>query len=103
MITEAMNPHQQEGVTARAKISKTPPGLMFEPAWRAGPSCVFSEAPEKGPEVPPWSNTAGMGAQMPEAPRVWQLGPMQAVYLQAGPENGHLQPWRCLHPLSLGY
>ena len=26
---------------------------------------------------------------------------MQAVSLQAGPENGHMQPWRCLHPLSL--
>ena len=29
---------------------------------------------------------------MPEAPRVWQLGLMQAVDLQTGPENGHLQP-----------
>ena len=73
---EAMNPHQQEEVTAQAEISKTPPGLMSRPAWRAGPSCVVSEAPEKGPEAPPWSDIAGMGAQKPEAPRVWQLGLM---------------------------
>ena len=98
-----MNPHHREKVTARAEISKTPPGLMSEPAWRAGTSCVISEAPEKGPEVPPWSDIAGMGAQKLEAPRVWQLGPMQAVSQQAGLENGHLQPWKCLHPPSLGY
>ena len=79
-------------MTARAEISKTPPGLISRPAWRARPSCVVSEAPEKGPEVPPWSDIAGLGAQKPEAPRVWQLGPMQAASLQAGPENGHLQP-----------
>ena len=75
---------------ARAEISKTPPGLMFGPAWRAGPSCVVSEAPEKGPEAPPWSDSAGMGAHKPKAPRVWQLGPMQAVPLQEGSENEHL-------------
>ena len=62
---------------AQAEISKTPPGLMSGPAWRAGPSCIISEAPEKGPEVPSWSDISGM----PKAPRVWQLGPMQAVYL----------------------
>ena len=28
-------------------------GLMSRPAWRARPSCVVFEAPEKGPEVPP--------------------------------------------------
>ena len=67
---EAMNPHQQEEVTARAEISKTPPGLMSGPAWRAGPSCVVSEALEKGPEVPSWSDIAGTGTQKPEAPRV---------------------------------
>ena len=67
---EAMNPHQQEEVTARAEISKTPPDLMSGPAWRAGPSYVVSEAPEKGPEVPPWSDITGMGAQKPEAPQV---------------------------------
>ena len=100
---EAMNPQQQEEVTARAEISKTPPGLMFGPAWRAGPSCVVSKAPEKALEVPPWSNITGMRAQKLEAPRVWQLGPMQAVSQKAGPENGHLQPWKCLHPPSLGY
>ena len=99
---EAMNPHQQEEVTARAEISKTPPGLMFGPAWRTGPFYVISEAPKKGPEAPPVSDIAGMGAQKLEAPRVWQLGPMQAVSQQAGPENGHLQPWKCLHLPSLG-
>ena len=67
---KAMNPHQQEEVTAQAEISKTPPSLMSGPAWRAGPSCVVSEAPEKGPEVPPWSDIVGMGAQKLEAPRV---------------------------------
>ena len=46
-----MNPHQQEEVTTRAEISKTPPGLMFGPASRAGLFCVVFEAPEKGPEV----------------------------------------------------
>ena len=50
---EAMNPHQQEEVTAQAEISNTPPGLMSRPAWRAGPSCIVSEAQEKGPEAPP--------------------------------------------------
>ena len=79
-------------MTARAEISKTPPGLMSGPTWRVGPSCVVSEAQEKGLEVISWSDIIGMGAQMPEAPRVWQLGPMQAVHLQTGPENGHLWP-----------
>ena len=87
-----MNPHQQEEVTARAEISKTPSGLMSGPAWRAGPFCVVFEAPEKGPEVLSWSDITGMGAQMPEAPRVWQLGLMQAVYLYTGPENGICSP-----------
>ena len=90
-------------MTVRAKISKTPPGLMSGPAWRVGPSRVISEAPEKGPEVPPWSDIAGMGAQKPEAPRVWQLGLMQAVSLQAGPENEHLQLWKRLNHLSQVY
>ena len=67
---EAMNPHQQEEVTARAEILKTPPGMMSGPAWRVGPSCVVFEAPEKGPEVPSWSDIAGMGAKKPEAPWV---------------------------------
>ena len=87
-----MNPHQQEEVTASAEISKTPPSLMSGPAWRVVPSCVIFEAPDKGPEVPPWSDIAGMGAQKLEVPRVWQLGPMQVVYLLAGPKNEHLQP-----------
>ena len=67
---EAMNPHQQEEVTAQAEISKTPLGLMSGPPWRAGPSCVVSEAQEKGLKAPPWSDIAGMGAQKPEATRV---------------------------------
>ena len=71
-----MNPDQLEEVTARAKTSKTHPGLMSGPAWRARPSCMVSEALEKGSEVPPWSDFAGMGAQKPEAPPVLQLGPM---------------------------
>ena len=43
------------------------PGLMSWPAWRVGPSCVVSEALEKGPEVPSWSDNA----EIPEAPQVW--------------------------------
>ena len=58
---EAMNPHLQEAMMARAKISKTPPGLMSGLAWREGPSCVVSEAPEKGSEAPSWSDIAGTG------------------------------------------
>ena len=65
-----MNPHQKEEVTARAEISKTPLDLMSGLAWRAGPSCVVSEAPEKGPEVLPWYDIVGTGAQKPEAPWV---------------------------------
>ena len=65
-----MNPHRQEEVTAWAEILKTPPGRMSGLAWRAGPSCVVSEAPEKGPEVPPWSDITGTGAQKLEAPRM---------------------------------
>ena len=72
MKSEAMSPHQLGEVTARAEISKTPLGMMSRPAWRAGPSCVVSEALEKGPEVPSLSNIAGT----PEAPQVWLLGPM---------------------------
>ena len=68
MITGAMNPDQLEEVTARAEISKTPPGLMSGPAWRARPSCVVSNALEKGLKVPPWSDIAWMGAQESEPP-----------------------------------
>ena len=56
--TGVMSPHQLEEVTARAEISRTPPGLMFGPSWRVGPSYVVSEVPEKGPAVPSWSDTA---------------------------------------------
>ena len=66
---------------ARAEMSRTPPGLMSGPAWRAGPSCVVSEAPGKGPGVPPSCDISGI----PEAPQGWQLGPLQAVYLYEGP------------------
>ena len=79
-----MDPDQLEEVTAKAEISKTPPGLMSGPAWRARPSCVVSDVLEKGLEVP-------------------QLGPMQAMSLQTGPENEHLQPWKFLHRLSHVY
>ena len=74
-IAEATNSDQLEEMTAQAEISKTPSGLMSGPAWRAGPSYVVSEALEKGPEVPSWSDNAGI----PEAPQVWLLGSMQAV------------------------
>ena len=91
-----ISPHQLGEVTARAKISRTPPGLMSGPAWRAGPSGVVSEATGKGPEVPSSSNISGI----PKVPHGWQLGPMQAVYLHVGPENGHLQLLKCLDPPS---
>ena len=67
-----MNPDQLEEVTARAEISKTPPGLMSGPSWRVGPSCIVSDVLEKGPEVPPWSDIAGIGAQKPEPPLISQ-------------------------------
>ena len=51
MIDGAMSSPQLGKVMAQAEISRTPPGLMSEPAWRAGPSCVVSGAPGKGPEV----------------------------------------------------
>ena len=54
-----MSPHQLGEVTARAEISRTPPGLM------SGPSCVVSKAPGKGPEVPSSSDISGI----PEAPQ----------------------------------
>ena len=34
---------------AQAEMTRTPPGLMFGPAWRAGPSWIVSTAPGKGP------------------------------------------------------
>ena len=80
---------------AQAEMSRTPPSLMSGPAWRAGPSCVVSEASEKGPEVPSSSDIFGI----PEAPRGLLLGPLQAMYLYEGPENGHLKLLKCLaHP-----
>ena len=79
---------------ARAEMSRTPSGLMFGPAWRAGPSCVFSKAPGKGPGVPSSSDTS----RIPEPPQGRQPGPLQAVYLYEGPENGHLQLLKCLAP-----
>ena len=48
------------------------PGLMSGPAWRVKPSCVISEALEKGPEVSSSSDISGI----PGAPQVWLLGPM---------------------------
>ena len=81
---------------ARAEISRTPPGLMSGPAWRAGPSYVVFGAPGKGPEVPSSSDISGI----PEAPKGRQLGPLQAVYLYVGPKNGHGQPRKSLGPPS---
>ena len=76
---------------------------MSKPAWRAGLSDTVSDALGKGPEVPLESDITGMGAQKPEPPLVQQHGPMQAVSLQAGLENEHLQPKKCLHQLSQVY
>ena len=84
-------------VMARAEMSRTPPGLMSGPVWRAGPSYVVFEAPGKGPGVPPSSDIS----EIPEAPQGRQLGPLQAVYMHEGPENGHLQLLKCLAPPSL--
>ena len=80
-----MSSPQLGKVMAQAEISRTPPGLMSELAWRAGPSCVVSRASGKGPEVPSSSDIS----RIPEAPQGRQLGPLQAVYLYVGPENGH--------------
>ena len=74
-IAEATNSNQLEEMTARAEVSKTPPGLMSGLAWRVGLSYVVSKALEKGPEVPSWSDNAGI----PEAPQVWLLGLMNVV------------------------
>ena len=94
-----MTPHQLGEVTARAEISRTPLSLMSRPAWWVGPSCVVSEAPEKGPEVKSSSDISGI----PEDPQGWQLGPLQAVYLHVGLEDGHLQLLKYLDPPSLAY
>ena len=82
---------------ARVEMSRTPLSLMSGPAWRVGPSCVVSEAPGKGSGVPSSSDTSGI----PKAPQGWQPGPLQAVYLYEGLENGHLQLLKCLAPPSL--
>ena len=92
-----MSPPQLGEVTVQAEISRTPPGLMSRPAWRVGPSYVFSEAPGKGPGVPSSSDISGI----PEAPQGWQLGQMEVMYLHVGPENGHPQLLKCLDPTSL--
>ena len=94
-----MSSPQQGEVVAQATMSRTSPGLMFEPIRRAGPSCVVSEAPEKGPEVPSLSDIS----EIPEAPQGRQLGQLHAVYLHVDPVNGHLQLLMCLAPPSLGY
>ena len=75
-------------------MSRTPPGLMSGASWRAGLSYVMTEAPGKGPGVPSSFDTSGT----PEAPQGRQLGPLQAMYLYEGPENGHLQLLKCLTP-----
>ena len=94
-----MSSPQLGKVIALVKMSRTPPGLMSGPAWRARTSCVVSEAPGKGPEVPSLSDTS----EIPEAPQGRLLGPLQAMYLYEGPENGHLQLLKCLAPPSLEY
>ena len=52
-------------------MTRTPPGLMSGPAWRAETSCIISEAPGKGPGVLSSSDTSGI----PKAPPGLQLGP----------------------------
>ena len=96
MIDGAMSSPQLGKVMARTEISRTPPGLMSRPAWRAGPSYVVSRAPGKGPEVLSSSDISGIS----EASQGRQLGPLQAVYLYVGPENGHGQPRKSLGPPS---
>ena len=80
----------------RGKMLRIPPGLMSEPAWRVGPSCIVFEAPGKGPEVPSSSDILGI----PGAPQGRQLGPLLAAQLQAGHENGQRQSRKCLGPPS---
>ena len=72
------------------------PGLMSGPAWRAEPSCVFFGTPGKGPEVPSSSDISGI----PKAPQGRKLGPLQAMYMYVGSENGHVQPRKSLGPPS---
>ena len=91
-----MSSPQPGQAMARGKMSRTPPGLMSGLAWRAWPSYVISEALGKGPGVPSSSGTT----EIPKAPPGWQLGPLQAAQLQAYPDNGHGQSWKCLGPPS---
>ena len=70
MITGVTNSHQLKEEMAWAETSKTHPGLMSGPAWKAGPFGVVLDALGKGPEVPPGSDIAGMGAQKPEPPMI---------------------------------
>ena len=48
-----MNSEQPEEAKARAQNAKTPPGHMFMPTWKTGPSGVVVDAQERGAEVPP--------------------------------------------------
>ena len=64
---------------------------------------MVSDVLGKGPEVPPGSNIARMGAQKPKTPLVQQQGSMKAVSLQESPESEHLQPLKCLQRLSQVY
>ena len=58
-------------VMAEVWIMRTPPVLMYGPAWRAGPSWIVFEGPGKGPGVPSWSGIFGT----PEAPQGLAQGP----------------------------
>ena len=91
-----MSSPQLGQVMAWGKMSRTLPGLMSGPAWRAGPLCIVSEALGKGPGVPSLSDISGI----PGAPQGRQLGQLQVAQLQAGPENGHGQSRKCLGPPS---
>ena len=77
-------------------MSRTPPGLMSGPAWRAESSYIISEALRKGPGVSSSSDTSGI----PGALQGRLLGPLQATHMQVGPENGQGQSRKCLGPLS---
>ena len=92
-----MSSPQLGKVMAQAEMSRTPPSLMPLPSCRVGPSCVVSEAPGKGPGVPPSYDISGIL----EAPQGRQLGLLQAVYVYVGPENGLMQLLKCLAPPSL--
>ena len=57
-------------------MMRTPPVLMYGPAWRAEPSWISTEALGKGLGVPSWYGISGT----PEAPQ----GLAQGLQLELG-------------------